>query len=66
LGEGRRLVMETRNRKGRLMADDESLLTNPPTQDVAVHVNDYVRFTKLLKWGAVLCLLTGFIVLLIL
>jgi len=48
------------------MADDESLLTNPPTQDVAVHVNDYVRFTKLLKWGAVLCLLTGFIVLLIL
>jgi len=58
--------METRNRKGRLMADDESLLTNPQTQDVAVHVNDYVRFTKLLKWGAVLCLLTGFIVLLIL
>jgi len=58
--------METRNRKGRLMADDESLLTNPPTQDVAVHVNDYVRFTKLLKWGAVLCLLTGFIVLLVL
>lgn len=47
------------------MADDESLLTNPPTQDVAVHVHDYVRFTKLLKWGAGLCLLTGLIVLLI-
>lgn len=58
--------MEASNRKGRSMADDESLLTNPPTQDVAVHVNDYVRFTKLLKWGALLCLLTGFIVLLIL
>lgn len=48
------------------MADDESLLTNPPTQDVAVHVRDYTRFTKLLKWGALTCLLVGFFVLLIL
>jgi len=41
------------------MADDESILTSPPTQDVAVHVADYGRFIKLLKWGAVVCLLVG-------
>jgi hypothetical protein len=45
------------------MADEDSLLTNPPTQDVAVHVSDYLRFTKLLKWGALACLVIGFIVL---
>ena len=48
------------------MAEEESLLVSPPTQDVAVHVRDYLRFTQLLKWGAVACLLVGFIVLLIL
>lgn len=48
------------------MAEDESILTNPPTQDVAVHVRDYARFTKLLKWGAIVCLAIGFLVLLIL
>jgi hypothetical protein len=55
--------MEAGNRKGRLMADDESLLTNPPTQDVAIHVRDYMRFTTMLKWGAVGALVIGFIVL---
>ena len=49
-----------------MMADEESLLANPPTQDMAVHVGDYVRFTKLFKWGAIICLILGFIVLLIL
>ena len=48
------------------MADDESILTNPPTQDVAVHVHDYARFTRMMKYGAVICLITGLIVLLIL
>jgi len=48
------------------MADEDSLLTNPPTQDVAVHVRDYTRFTKMLKWGAIICLIIAFIVLLIL
>jgi hypothetical protein len=48
------------------MAEEESILVNPPTQDVAVHVRDYTRFTKLLKWGALTCLVIGFIVLLIL
>jgi hypothetical protein len=46
--------------------DEEPLLANPPTAEVAVHVRDYERFTKLLKWGAILCLIIGFIVLLIL
>ena len=48
------------------MADDESLLTNPPTQDAAIHVRDYMRFTKLLTIGAFTCLVIGFFVLLIL
>jgi hypothetical protein len=52
--------------KGKFMAEEESLLVNPPTQDVAVHVRDYTRFTKLIKWGAVVCFVIGFIVLLIL
>ena len=48
------------------MADDESLLTNPPTHEAAVHVHDYLRFTRLIKWGALFCLVIGFIVLQIL
>ena len=48
------------------MADDESILTSPPTQDVAVHVRDYTRFTTMLKWSAIICLIIAFIVLLIL
>jgi hypothetical protein len=48
------------------MADDESLLVSPPTQDVAVHVRDYLRFTQIFKWAALICLVTGLIVLLIL
>ena len=48
------------------MADDESLLTNPPTHEVAIHVRDYTRFTKLMKWGALFCLVVGFVVLQIL
>ena len=52
--------------EGNTMADDESLLTNPPTQDAAIHVRDYMRFTKLLTIGAFTCLVIGFFVLLIL
>lgn len=49
------------------MADDEeSLLASPPTQEAAFHVKDYLRFTQLMKWGALTCLVIGFIVLLIL
>lgn len=46
--------------------DEEPLLVSPPTQEAAVHVKDYLRFTKLMKWGALTCLVIGFIVLLIL
>ena len=49
-----------------MMHEEEPLLASPPTQDMAVHVHDYMRFTKILKWGALFCLLVGFIVLLIL
>ena len=48
-----------------LMAEDESILVNPPTRDVAVHVEDYGRFTKLLKWGAIVCLVIGLLSLII-
>ena len=48
-----------------MAGEDESILTNPPTQDVAIHVRDYTRFTKLLTVGAVTCLVIGFLVLLI-
>ncbi|MFL6766188.1 MAG: hypothetical protein ACJ8FO_13455 [Sphingomicrobium sp.] len=48
------------------MAEEEPLLVSPPTQDVAIHVRDYTRFTRLLKWSALTCLVVGFVVLLIL
>ena len=48
------------------MAEDEPLLVSPPTQDVAVHVRDYERFTRMFKWGGLTALIVGFIVLLIL
>ena len=48
------------------MADDESILTNPPNEDVAVHVRDYLKFTKLVTISALACLAIGFVVLLIL
>jgi hypothetical protein len=48
------------------MAEEEPLLVSPPTQDVAVHVRDYERFTKMFKWGAIVALIVGLIVLLIL
>ena len=48
------------------MADNESILTNPATEDDAVHVRDYLRFTKLFTIGTLTCLAIGFFVLLIL
>ena len=41
------------------MAEEEPLLVSPPTQDVAVHVRDYERFTKLMFRGAIVCLIIG-------
>lgn len=42
-----------------MMAEEEPLLANPPTQDVAVHVHDYERFTKMMFRGAIVCLIIG-------
>jgi hypothetical protein len=47
------------------MAEEEPLLVSPPTQDVAAHVRDYTNFTRLLKWGAIVCLIIGLVWLLI-
>jgi hypothetical protein len=53
--------------KGILMAhEEEPLLASPPTQEVATHVRDYEKFTRMMKWGAIVCLIVGLIVLLIL
>lgn len=46
--------------------DEEPLLASPPTQEMAAHVHDYTRFTRMIKYGAIACLIVGFIVLLIL
>ena len=48
------------------MAEEEPILTQPQSQDVAVHVRDYARFTKMFKWLAIVSLMIGFVVLLIL
>jgi hypothetical protein len=47
------------------MGEDESILVNPPTQDVAHHVRDYTRFVHLLKWGAIVALVIGLFVMMI-
>ena len=47
------------------MAHEEPILTDPPTQEVATHVQDYERFTKLFKWSAIVCLVIAFAVILI-
>ena len=41
------------------MAEEEPLLTSPPTQDMAAHVHDYERFTKMMFRGAIVCLIVG-------
>ena len=47
------------------MAEEEPILTNPPTEDVAVHVRDYTRFVQLLKWGAIVSLITALLVMIL-
>jgi Bacterial aa3 type cytochrome c oxidase subunit IV len=46
--------------------EEEPLLANPGSQEMTVHVHDYDRFTRMMKWGALACLVIGLIVLLIL
>jgi hypothetical protein len=47
------------------MAEQDSILTSPPTKEDAVHVRDYTRFTKLFKWGAIVSAVTALVVILI-
>lgn len=53
--------------KGSDMAhEEELLLASPPSQEMTAHVDDYERFTRMIKFSAIACLIVGFIVLLIL
>jgi len=45
--------------------EEEPLLVSPPTQEASVHVKDYLHFTKMMKWGALTCLVLGLISLII-
>lgn len=45
--------------------ENEPILTHPGTPEVGRHVHDYERFTTLLKWSALTCLVVAFVVLLI-
>jgi hypothetical protein len=45
--------------------EEEPILTRPGSQPMVQHVNDYSRFTSILKWGAVACLAVAFLVLFI-
>jgi len=47
------------------MAEEEPILTNPGSPEMANHVRDYERFTALLKWGAIISLVTALFVMLI-
>ena len=47
------------------MAEEDPALV-PTTHEMAVHVDNYERFTRMMKWGAITCLIVGLIVLLIL
>jgi hypothetical protein len=50
---------------GEKMAEEDPALV-PTTHEMAVHVDNYERFTRMMKWGAITCLIVGLIVLLIL
>lgn len=47
------------------MAEEDPILTSPATPEVARHIRDYSRFIQLLKGGALVSLITAFIVLLL-
>lgn len=44
------------------MAEQEPILTDPPTHEAAAHVEDYSRFTQMMKWGAIICFIIALIV----
>ena len=45
--------------------DEEPLLADPPSAEAAYHFRDYERFTKLLKYSAIACLVIAFLVVMI-
>lgn len=47
------------------MAEEEPILMKPGSPEMAKHVRDYERFITLFKWGAIVSLITGFVVILI-
>ena len=44
------------------MANEEPILTEPQSQDVAAHIRDYTSFIKMVKWTALISVVLGFIV----
>jgi hypothetical protein len=48
-----------------MVQEEEPILTHPGTQEIAAHVHDYEHFTKLFKWGAIICLIIGIVSLII-
>lgn len=46
------------------MAEEEPVLADAPTPEVARHVSDYSRFTALLKWGAIVSFAIAMIIIL--
>ena len=45
--------------------DEEPILAEPGTHEMAHHVADYGSFTRLFKYGAIVCLIVGLVWLLI-
>jgi hypothetical protein len=43
------------------MAHDEPAMTENGSQEISSHVHDYSSFTRLLKWGAIICLVVGLV-----
>jgi len=46
--------------------EEEPLLASPGSPEMTAHVHDYDRFTRMMKYGALVCLVVGLFVLLIL
>ena len=47
------------------MAENEQILTSAASEASAAHVRDYTRFTKMLRWGAIISFIIAIIVVMI-
>jgi hypothetical protein len=43
------------------MAHDEPVVTETGSPEISSHAHDYSSFTRLLKWGAIICLVVGLV-----